>query len=108
MIELTRDTARRIIQHLKAGTTPIDCVAHVNVGNEKWYAAAEQQFDEIATDGDSLVRFIDGYYGDGKTHFLGMLRSLAFNKGWMVSYVTAENTPLSKFDLVYSQLIKNL
>lgn len=108
MTTLDRITARRIISHLKAGTTPIDCVEHVNVGNERWYSAAAEQFDEIQTDADAMVRFINGYYGDGKTHFMGMLRSIAFNKCWLVSYVTAESTPLHKFDIVYSELVKNL
>ncbi len=80
----------------------------MNVGNERWYVAAAGQFQEIHDDADSMVRFINGYYGDGKTHFMGMLRSIAFNKGWLVTYVTAENTPLHKFDLVYSELVKNL
>jgi hypothetical protein len=96
------------VLHLKAGTTPIDCVEHVNVGNERWYSAAAEQLDEIQADKDSLVRFVNGYYGDGKTHFMGMLRSMAFNKGWLVTYVTAESTPLHKFDIVYSELVKNL
>jgi hypothetical protein len=108
MTDLDRATARRLIAHLKAGTTPIDCVEYVNVGNERWYAAAAEQFDEIQADADSLVRFINGYYGDGKTHFLGMLRSIAFNKGWLATYVTAEATPLHKFDIVYSEIVKNL
>jgi hypothetical protein len=103
-----KQTARRLIVHLKAGTTPIDCVEYVNVGNERWYNAAARQFEEIQADADSLVRFINGYYGDGKTHFMGMLRSMAFNKGWLVTYVTAESTPLHKFDIVYSELVKNL
>ncbi len=94
--------------HLKAGTTPIDAVQYINVGNERWYKAANEFFSDIEEDGDSLVRFIKGNYGDGKTHFLGMLRSLALEKGWLVSFVTAENTPLSKFDRVYSEIMKNM
>ncbi len=108
MLELSIETARRIISHLKSGTTPIDCVQHLNVGNEKWYSAAERQLKDISVDGDSLVRFINGYYGDGKTHFLGMLRAIAFSNRWAVSYVSAENTPLHKFDVVYSEIIRNL
>jgi len=107
---LDPDVARKLINHLKAGTTPLDAVEHVNVGNEKWYSAAGALFDEIGADStkDSLVRFISGYYGDGKTHFMGMLRAMAFKRRWVVTYVTAENTPLNKFDIVYAQLVKNL
>jgi len=107
-MELDIRTAKRIINRLKAGTTPIDCVQHVNVGNERWFHAASEFFDLIQSDDDSLVRFVKGYYGDGKTHFLGMLRSMALGKNWAVSYVSAENTPLNKFELVYSEITKNI
>lgn len=108
LIALDRPTARRVIAHLKAGSTPLDCVEYINVGNERWHGAASTLFDDVQTEADSVVRFINGYYGDGKTHFLGMLRSIAFGKGWMATYVTAESTPLHKFDVVYSEIVKNL
>jgi hypothetical protein len=106
--ELDVLTARKIISKLKAGTTPLDYVDYLNVGNEKWYRGAEELFDQIEEDNDSLVRFVKGYYGEGKTHFLGMLRSKAFRRNWAVSYVTAENTPLNKFEQVYSEIVKNI
>jgi hypothetical protein len=101
-------TAREIINRLKAGTSPIEYVEHLNVGNERWYEKAGEYFDDLQNSRGSLVRFIKGYYGDGKTHFLGMLRAIAFNKKWMVSYVTAEKTPLNRFDSVYSEVVKNM
>lgn len=106
--KLDTSTAKHIIRGLKAGTCPIDCVEHVNVGNDQWYRAASQLFDDIQESKDSLVRLIKGYPGDGKTQFLGMLRSVALNRMWAVSFITSENVPLNKFDIVYSQIIKNL
>jgi len=100
--------AREIINRLKAGTSPIEYVEHLNVGNERWYEMCGEYFDDLQNSGDSLVRFIKGYYGDGKTHFLGMLRAIAFSKKWVVSYVTAEKTPLNRFDTVYSEIVKNM
>jgi hypothetical protein len=100
--------AREIIRQLKAGTLSIEYVKHLNVGNERWYEAAGEYFDDLQNTGDSLVRFIKGYYGDGKTHFLGMLRAIAFSKKWIVSYITAEKTPLNRFDTVYSEIVKNI
>lgn len=101
-------TAKEIINRLKGGTSPIDHVKHLNVGNEAWYEKAAEYLDDLQNSRDSLVRFIKGYYGDGKTHFLGMLRSIAFDKNWIVSYVTAEKTPLNKFDRVYSEVVRNM
>jgi BREX system ATP-binding protein BrxC/D len=108
MIEPRPGDAKKIIQHLKAGTTPLDCVNFLNVGNNRWYNAVSELFLDIEKDRDSLVRFINGYYGDGKTHFLGMLRSIALDMNWAVSYVTSENTPLNKFHLVLSEIVKNI
>ncbi len=106
MSTLDQKQAKRLIFHLKAGTSPIDCADFLNVGNEAWYKAAVELFDDLTQDGDSLVRFVRGYYGDGKTHFLGMLRSLAFKQGWSVSYVTAERTKLHKFEIVYAEIVQ--
>lgn len=106
MSTLDQPLAKRLISRLKAGTAPIDCVDQLNVGNDAWYSAAAQYFEDLAQDGDALVRFVRGHYGDGKTHFLGMLGALAFKNGWSVSYVTAERTKLHKFEVVYSEIIK--
>src|SRR2546429_9211562 len=106
MSTLDQAVAKRIIYHVKAGTTPIDCADHLNVGNERWYEAAVDLFEDLSQDGDAMVRFVRGHYGDGKTHFLGMLRALGLKNNWSVSYVTAVKTPLHKFDVVYAEIIK--
>lgn len=108
MKNIDAQVAREIIRSLKRGTSPIEHVEHLNVGNERWYEVCREYFDDLSVCGDSLVRFIKGYYGDGKTHFLGMLRAIAFEKQWIVSYVTAEKTHLNKFDTVYSEIARNI
>ena len=104
---LDQASAKRLINSLKKGTTPLDLAIYLNVGNERWYEAAEEFCADIEADGDSMVRFVNGYYGDGKTHFLGILRTLAIRRCWMVSYVTLENTPIHKFDRLYAEVVKN-
>jgi hypothetical protein len=108
MLPLDQTSARELIDHLKAGTTPLDLVRHINVGNERWYDGCNQYFDQVERSGDSRVRFVRGFVGDGKTHFLGMLRILANERQWAVGYVSAENTPFSRYDLIYARLAKNL
>ena len=105
---LDQTTAKQIIRDLKGGTCAIENVEYINVGNENWYREASQFFDDIESSKDSLVRFIRGYPGDGKTQFMGMLRSIALNKVWAVSYISSLNVQLNKFDMVYSEIIKNL
>ena len=105
---LDQTTAKQIIRDLKGGTCKIENVEYINVGNENWYREASQLFDDIESSKDSLVRFIRGYPGDGKTQFMGMLRSIALNKVWAVSYISSLNVQLNKFDMVYSEIIKNL
>lgn len=105
---LNPEAAKRLINGLKKGTTPLDLASYLNVGNERWYAAADEFYADVEADGDSIVRFLNGYYGDGKTHFLGILRGMAMRRSWMVSYVTLENTPIHKFDALYEDIVKNL
>ena len=106
-LELTPRLARRIIDHVKAGTTQLEGVEYLNAGREEWFRAAERQLDELSEDRDAVVRFIKGYYGDGKTHFMGMVRSIALRKNWVVTYISAENTPLNKFDTVYAAVVRS-
>ena len=62
---LTPEIGKRIVSHLKRGTTPLDCVHLLNVGNERWYEAATEFFSDIEADHDAMVRLINGYYGEG-------------------------------------------
>ncbi len=96
MPTLSQIAARDMIAHLKAGTTPLDLVRYINVGNERWYEGCRYHFEQVEQSADSRVRFIRGFVGDGKTHVLGMLRLMALERQWAVGYVSAETTSRSR------------
>lgn len=102
-----RLTARRIIDQLKSGTTPLDAAHYLDVGREKWYQGMKYYF-EGAEYGESKVRFIRGRYGDGKTHLMAMAQHFALERGFVVSYASAENTRLDKLEEVYKRIVRNL
>lgn len=104
---LDRKTAREIINSLKGGTTPLDAVGYLDVGRDRWYRGMEYYF-EGATDGESKVRFIKGYYGDGKTHLMGMARRFALARNFVVSYASVEDMRLDKFEEVYKRIVRQL
>lgn len=104
---LDRRTAREIIDKLKSGTTPLDAVRYLDVGRDRWYKGMKY-YMAGAADGESKVRFIKGNYGDGKTHLMGMARRFALDDNFVVSYASAENMKLDKFEEVYKRIVREL
>lgn len=100
-------TARRIIDQLKSGTTPLDAASYLDVGRDKWYRGMQYYF-EGAEYGESKVRFVRGRYGDGKTHLMAMAQHFALLRGFAVSYASAEDTRLDKIEELYKKVLKNL
>ena len=55
------------------------------------------------------VRFLSGDYGDGKTHFMSVIRHISLQKGFAVSFVVlTRETPIHKFEAVYQAIVKQL
>lgn len=107
---LTVPLARKIVQQLKAGTTPLEGVQFLNVGRERYYQEVERLLGDIQTGGGADVHFLKADYGFGKTHFIGMINSLALNRNWVTSYVKlskADGVRLDKFDQLYAAILRN-
>jgi hypothetical protein len=102
--------ARRIIEQLKRGTTPLEGVRALNVGRERYFREVDRQLDDISAGGGASVRFLNGEYGHGKTHFIGMINASALDRGWVTSYVklsSAEGVRLDKFEQLYAAVLRN-
>ncbi len=106
--QINRSIARQIIDNIKSGTTPLDTARYIDVGRERWYRGMKYYFDGAADSSASKVRFIRGRYGDGKTHLMDMAQYLALQRGFVVSYASAEDTRLDKIEEVYQRIVKNL
>jgi len=106
--ELDRFKAQQIINQLKSGTTPLDAAHYIDVGRERWYKGMNYFLEAAAEGGSSQVRFIRGRYGDGKTHLTSMAMYYALKQSFVVSYASAESTPLNRFEELYKALAKSL
>jgi hypothetical protein len=101
--------ARAIIEELRKGSVPIDDVLFFTVGREKWLALIEDDFDHYIAEGGAKVRFINGDYGDGKTHFMSVIRHTALQKGFAVSFVVlTREVPMQKFEVVCREIVRQL
>jgi len=107
LTKLDRKTARAIIDSLKSGTTPLEAAGYLDVGRDRWYRGMDYYFDGAA-EGESKVRFIKGYYGDGKTHLMGMARRHALGRNFAVSYASADDLRLDKFEEVYKRIARQV
>ncbi len=96
-----RKTAVRIISQLRAGVPKpeVSTVRFLHVGRDKWLEGIKWDINNACDADASSLRFVKGYYGDGKTHFLLMTMWLALQKRMVVSYVSVEDrSQLRSFD----------
>ncbi|MBF0286909.1 MAG: DUF2791 family P-loop domain-containing protein [SAR324 cluster bacterium] len=101
--------ARAIVESLRKGSVPIDYVPFFTVGRQKWLSFIEEDLEQYIAEGGSKVRFINGDYGDGKTHFMSIIRHLALQQGFVVSFVVlTREVPVHKFEVIYQELVRQI
>ena len=101
--------ARSIIEHLRRGSVPVDQVPLFTVGRERWLRIIEDDLTQYIAAGGAKVRFVNGDYGDGKTHFLSVIQHLVQQAGFAISFVVlTREVPLHKFELVYRDIVSRL
>ncbi|NOX32930.1 MAG: ATPase [Deltaproteobacteria bacterium] len=101
--------ARAIIESLRKGSVPVENVPLFTVGRKNWLKFIEDDLDNYISQGGSKVRFISGDYGDGKTHFMSVIRHLAMMKKFAVSFVVlTREVPIHKFETVYQTIVRQL
>jgi len=101
--------ARAIIEGLRKGLVPTEYVSFFTVGRQNWLKFIEEDLDNFIAEGGGKVRFINGDYGDGKTHFMSVIRHLALQKNFASSFVVlTRNVPIHKFELVYQEIVLQL
>ena len=109
MEQLKPFEARAIIEELRKGSVPVDHVPFFTVGRDNWLTLIEDDLENYIAQGGAKVRFLSGDYGDGKTHFMSVIRHLAQKKGFAVSFVVlTREVPIHKFEAVYQAIVKQL
>src|SRR5262245_10530921 len=98
--------ARTIIEHLRRGSVPVEQVPCFTVGREGWLSIIEDDLAQYIGAGSTKVRFLNGDYGDGKTHFLSLIQHLALQVGFAVSFVVlTREVRMQEFELVYREVV---
>lgn len=101
--------ARAIIEELRKGSVPADYVPFFTVGRDRWLTFIEDDLKNYIAEGGAKVRFLSGDYGDGKTHFMSVIRHLALENDFAVSFVVlTREVPIHKFEAVYQAICKQL
>lgn len=101
--------ARAIIEGLRKGIVPTEYVSFFTVGRQNWLKFVEEDLDCFIANGGGKVRFINGDYGDGKTHFMSVIQQLALQKNFASSFVVlARDIPIHKFEIVYQEIVSQL
>lgn len=104
---LTRAIALKILNDLKLGKPPHEHVRKIHVGYEALLEHFREKLDELSECGTSDVKFVNADYGKGKSHFLDLVRLLAFERGFVVSRVELNKTdvPFDKLEIVIRRII---
>jgi len=101
-----------LIQSLRAGVVPRAGQHLIQVGRAREIEALVRDIDRIA-DGGSTFRLVTGEYGSGKTFFLNLVRSIAFEKKLVTAH--ADLSPDRRLHAtggqarsLYAELMRNL
>lgn len=107
--DLNAALASQVIESLRKGIPPQRGVALYSVGNEKLIDGVKK-YHITGIQDRGIIRFINGSWGAGKTHFFRSLRELAFQNDCLVSSVelNANDTALNRFEKVFYSIVRNV
>jgi hypothetical protein len=109
---MDRQLAKAIINKLgSTGTPPEFGIESFTVGLDSYTKPLEEEYlNGILKFNLSSFKLITGNYGGGKTHFLYVMRDLAFKHNYCVAYVSLNPTecPFDRLELVYKGIAANL
>lgn len=101
-----------ILQSIRAGVVPRTGLHHIQVGRSQEVQSLMKDIEAVI-DGGSSIRFVIGDYGAGKTFFLHLIRTVAFEKGLVTAH--ADLTPDRRIHAtggqsrnLYAELMRNL
>ena len=97
------------MEHLRQGTVPLEYVNEFAVGRSDELREAVSRMGQIEG-GSGQLSFVNGPYGSGKTHFLGMVRGEALLRNFAVTHVvlSTRSCPLDRLQMVYAALMSGL
>jgi hypothetical protein len=112
MNQIDQKLAKAIIHKVGSfGTPPEFGIEYFSVGLEPYLTVIENEYlKDILKYNLSSFKLITGNYGGGKTHFLYLIRNLAWQNNYVTSYVSLSPTecPFDRLELVYKKIVANI
>ena len=98
-----------ILISLKSGNVPQSGAISLCMGREMEVEEFKELLNKVDEDEKAVVKFVNGEFGAGKSFFLKVVEEMAFDKNFVVSWITLSNDiPFNKIDVVYKNIAKNL
>ncbi|MBE7713870.1 MAG: hypothetical protein E7245_00225 [Enterocloster clostridioformis] len=100
--------ARHVIEALRSGIPSRAVGQYFSEARPGIMKEISGHLDETCETGKSKGMIIAGKYGEGKTHLLNTVFSMAHSNNMVVSYLSlSKETPFDKLYLVYQKLVDN-
>ena len=107
-MEAVKKQAKHIINTLKNGVVPKEGLELLRVGREDELNEMQRCMDYIS-EGNSMVKFVAGEYGSGKSFFMGALKQRALEDNFLVAKLQIDNGfRFNSLDVLYYNLMHNL
>jgi len=105
-----RATAERVVEQLRYGVPPPEHVREFTVGRESQLRALE---DSLARpiEGRGSALLVKANYGSGKSHLLRVVREMALEAGYAVSYVVVDSAGgvrFNRMDTIFGAICREL
>lgn len=98
-----------LLTAMKSGNVPASGAREICMGRDKEIEEFERLLDKVDRDEKAIVKFVNGEFGAGKSFFLKVVEEMAFEKNFVVSWITLSNDiPFNKIDIVYKNIARNL
>lgn len=106
---MERETARRVIEHLRAGVPSPEAAEVLSAGRRRVLEDIQSDLGTLARGTRRGLRIVAGNYGEGKTQMLETVRSLARRENLLVGELTiSRETPLDRSDRLYRKLVRRI
>lgn len=100
--------ARHVIEALRSGVPSRAVGAYFSGARPKIMRDIRERMESVSKSGKSGGMVISGKYGEGKTHLLNTVFTLAHENQMVVSYLSlSKETPMDKLYLIYQKIISN-
>ncbi|OGO77027.1 MAG: hypothetical protein A2Y23_03385 [Clostridiales bacterium GWB2_37_7] len=107
-MEVTTKQAKHIINTLKNGVVPRDGLELLRIGREAEVNEMLRCMDYIS-EGNSMVKFVAGEYGSGKSFLMSSIKHMATADNFIVAKLQIDNGfRFNSLDVLYYSLMHNL